>query len=50
MRGWRGLVWLAVSLVGAWALGLVAVSRGEAVSSAWFLVAALCLYALGYRF
>ncbi|MEZ4330957.1 MAG: carbon starvation CstA family protein [Myxococcota bacterium] len=50
MRGWRGLVWLGVSLLGAWALGLIAVSRGEAVSSAWFLVAALCLYALGYRF
>src|SRR5258705_4786853 len=44
------LGWALVACTGAGALGLVALSRGEAISSAWFLVAALCVYALGYRF
>jgi carbon starvation protein len=46
----RQLGWIGVSLAGAFALGVVATARGESVSSAWFLVAALCLYALGFRF
>ena len=50
MRVARALGWGAVSLLGAGALAVVATARGEAVSSVWFLVAALCLYALGFRF
>jgi len=42
--------WIAVALVGAAALGVIATTRGEPLSSAWFLVAALCTYAIGYRF
>jgi carbon starvation protein len=50
MPGVKALLWITVSLVGAWALGVIALTRGETLSSAWFLVAALCIYALGYRF
>ena len=46
----RWLVWILVSLLGAGALGMIATSSGEHLSSAWFLVAALCVYAIGYRF
>ncbi len=46
----RWLVWILVSLLGAGALGVIATSSGEHLSSAWFLVAALCVYAIGYRF
>jgi carbon starvation protein len=42
--------WVLVALAGAGSLGVVALSRGETISSTWFLVAALCTYALGYRF
>jgi len=42
--------WIAVALAGAAAVGVLATSRGESLSSAWFLVAALCVYAVGYRF
>ncbi len=42
--------WIGVALAGAGSLGVVALSRGETLSSTWFLVAALCTYALGYRF
>jgi carbon starvation protein len=50
MRVVRALGWGLVSLLGAGALAIIASARGEAVSSVWFLVAALCIYALGFRF
>jgi carbon starvation protein len=50
MKPLRALGWLAVALLGAAALGVIATARGEALSSAWFLVAALSVYAIGYRF
>jgi carbon starvation protein len=46
----RAAAWTGVALLGAAALAVIATARGEAVSSAWFLVAAACVYALGYRF
>jgi len=39
-----------VALTGAGALAWLALSRGEQVSAAWLLVAALCCYAVAYRF
>ena len=42
--------WIAVALLGAGSFGVVAMARGESLSSSWFLVAALCTYAIGYRF
>jgi carbon starvation protein len=50
MKPLRALGWLAVALLGAVALGVVATARGEPISSAWFLIAALSVYAIGYRF
>ena len=44
------VAWSAVALCGAAAVGVLATARGESISSAWFLVAALCVYAVGYRF
>lgn len=44
------LVWSAVALVGAASFAWLALSRGEAVNAAWLLTAALCTYAVAYRF
>jgi carbon starvation protein len=44
------LLWLAVALLGAASLGGIALNRGETVNSFWFVTAAVCVYALGYRF
>ncbi|MGD9601320.1 MAG: carbon starvation CstA family protein [Gammaproteobacteria bacterium] len=44
------LAWLAVSIVGAGTLGAIALRRGESINSFWFVVAAACVYAIGYRF
>ncbi|KAB2661368.1 MAG: carbon starvation protein A [Verrucomicrobia bacterium] len=46
----RALVWLLVSAAGAFCYWILATRRGESVSSAYLVVAALCTYAVGYRF
>ncbi|HUO51110.1 MAG TPA: carbon starvation CstA family protein [Gemmatimonadaceae bacterium] len=44
------VTWVAVAALGAGAFASVALRRGETVNAAWLLVAALCVYAAGYRF
>jgi carbon starvation protein len=44
------LLWLAVALAGALAYLTLALRRDEPINSAYILVAALCSYAIGYRF
>ncbi|CAI8972705.1 carbon starvation CstA family protein [Methylocaldum szegediense] len=46
----RFVIWFAVAVLGAAALGGIALNRGESVNSLWFVTAAVCVYALGYRF
>jgi carbon starvation protein len=46
----RVVAWVAVAGFGTVALAMIATHRGEAISSAWFLAAALCVYAIAYRF
>src|SRR5437867_1306201 len=43
-------MWIAVAGLGVWAYITLSVHRGERISSAYILVAALCSYAIGYRF
>ncbi len=43
-------MWVGVSVLAALALGVVALQRGEPVNSIWLVTAAVCIYALGYRF
>src|SRR5262249_30508558 len=45
-----GFGWLAVALLGAWAYLTLALRRGEPINSAYILTAALCTYAIGFRF
>ena len=44
------LLWGATSAVGAAAFAVLALSRGETVNAAWLLTAAVCTYAVAYRF
>ena len=43
-------LWTFISLAGALALGTIALHRGEEINALWLVVAAVCCYALGYRF
>jgi carbon starvation protein len=44
------LIWTGVSILGAVAWGIIALARGENISAAWLIIAALCSYAIAYRF
>jgi carbon starvation protein len=44
------LGWATVAVLGAAAVGAIAVRRGEPINALWLVVAATCCYALGYRF
>src|SRR5262249_54048040 len=44
------LAWFAVAAVAAICFGGVAIYRGEHINSLWLVLAALCIYALGFRF
>ena len=46
----RKLLWGCVALIGALAVGGIALNRGETINAMWIIVAAVCVYALGYRF
>ncbi|MDR6357297.1 carbon starvation protein CstA [Pseudomonas psychrotolerans] len=44
------LAWFAVAVLGAFALGTVALSRGEAINALWIVVAAVAIYLVAYRY
>jgi carbon starvation protein len=44
------VIWSAVALLGAVAWGVLALARGERINAVWLLFAALCSYAIAYRF
>ena len=44
------LIWSLISLVGAASFGYIALNRGESINAIWLVVAALCTYAVAYRF
>src|SRR5687767_14852858 len=46
----RKALWFLVSVLGAVAVGGIALQRGETINAMWIVVAAVCVYALGYRF
>src|SRR6516162_5752640 len=43
------LVWLVVAVLGAGALGAIAIHRGEPLNAMWFVIAALCCYLVAFR-
>jgi carbon starvation protein len=43
------VIWVAVALLGAGALSAIAFSRGEPLNAMWFVIAAVCSYAVAYR-
>lgn len=50
-NGWaQGIVWIVIAVLGAFALGTVALTRGETVNALWIVVAAVCVYLIAYRY
>jgi carbon starvation protein len=46
----KALIWIAIAILGAVTVATIALHRGESINATWLVVAALCCYALGYRF
>ncbi len=46
----RILLWISISLLGAFALATIALHRGEEINAMWLVVAAVATYAVAYRF
>ena len=44
------LVWTVLSVMGAFALGYIALNRGEQINALWIVVASVCVYLIAYRF
>ncbi len=44
------LFWILFSLIGAISLAIVAFKRGEPVNALWLVTAAICVFAISYRF
>ncbi len=44
------LPWLGVAALGSGALATIALNKGETISAAWLLTAAVCTYLIAYRF
>ncbi|MFA5921888.1 MAG: carbon starvation CstA family protein [Methylococcaceae bacterium] len=43
-------IWALIAILGASAVGGIALNRGESINALWFITAALCVYAIAYRF
>ena len=46
----RHIPWLLLAVLGACALGVVALRRGEAINALWIVVASVALYLVAYRY
>ncbi|GAC1433717.1 MAG: carbon starvation protein CstA [Terriglobales bacterium] len=44
------VIWIAIAVLGTLAIATIALDRGEQINAMWLVIAALCSYALGYRF
>src|ERR1700741_1034321 len=50
MGWWKKLLWIVVSALGAWAMAMLALSRGEHISALWIVTAGFCALSISYRF
>src|SRR3990167_4973713 len=46
----KNIIWVAVAVLGAAAIGGIALNRGESINALWLITAAVCVYAIAYRF
>ena len=50
MHKLRPLIWVLIAVLGGLAFATIALHRGEQINALWLVTAAVCTYALGYRF
>ena len=50
IRTVSSVIWIAIAGLGAFAFAGIALNRNEAISAAWLVTAAICVYLIAYRF
>src|ERR1700746_861855 len=50
MTIWKKLIWFTVTALGAGAMAVLALSRGEQISALWIILAGVCALSISYRF
>ncbi|MGQ0442186.1 MAG: carbon starvation CstA family protein [Methylophilaceae bacterium] len=46
----KQLFWICTALLAAYAVSAIALNRGESINALWLITAAVCIYAIAYRF
>ena len=46
----KKFIWILLSIVGASAFSVIALSRNETINAIWFIIASVCIYLIAYRF
>ncbi|MBM3811402.1 MAG: carbon starvation protein A [Acidimicrobiia bacterium] len=46
----KKILWAGIAILGAYALGGIALNRGESINSIWLVTASVCTYLIGFRF
>lgn len=46
----KKILWGLLAILGAYAVSVIAIHRGESINALWLITAALCIYAIAYRF
>jgi carbon starvation protein len=49
-RAFSIAIWIGIAILGAGALGAIALHRGEPLNAIWFVIAAVCCYLVAFRF
>jgi carbon starvation protein len=49
-RAFSIAIWIGIAILGAGALGAIALQRGEPLNAIWFVIAAACCYLVAFRF
>lgn len=46
----KKFVWVLMAVIAAFALGYIALNRGEKINALWIVIAAVCIYLIAYRY
>jgi len=46
----KGVVGIVLAIIGAFAIGGIALHRNEPINALWLVTAGVCVYVIGYRF
>lgn len=49
-RIFSNIIWIFIAILGSFALGTIALARGERINALWVIISAVCVYLIAYRY